>query len=135
MKALNALLDNTHPAFPEPELCDACRSSNKMNYVLVSVQSGYQQEKKGVPAWVCDECGHVHLKTKKPSKPTERGYNDKLDADEQVSAEECIAATIFDHLETEGCDGCGTLSEEDCAKLGRDILKKMLQQFRPDLFD
>ena len=68
------------------------------------------------------------------SKPAEPSYSDKLDADVQLSTEEAIAAAIFDSTEQEGCDGCGTLSEEDCGKLGRDILKMVLGRFRPDLF-
>jgi hypothetical protein len=60
-------------------------------------------------------------------------YNDKLEADEQISMEEKIASTIFGATETEGCEGCGTLSEEDCAELGRKILLEVLSKFRPDL--
>jgi hypothetical protein len=71
----------------------------------------------------------------KPADPTLPTYSEHLSADEQISAEERIASIIFGRAETEGCDGCGTLSEEDAAALGRDILRQILLQFRPDLFD
>ena len=61
-------------------------------------------------------------------------YNDNLDPGEQVDVEELIAATIADRMEVEGCDeGIGTLDENDCADLGRTILKLVLERFRPDL--
>lgn len=50
-------------------------------------------------------------------------YNDKLDPDEQVSAEEAIAARIFDFF----------YEEEDAAQLGREILYIVLRKFRSDL--
>lgn len=55
------------------------------------------------------------------------GYTDRLDADAQISAEERIAATIFDA----GVE----VSEEDASELGRSILNAALREFRPDLFD
>ena len=67
-------------------------------------------------------------------------YNDKLDADQQISTEEKIAALIseFQEMQVENDDGNGcddhTLTEEDCADLGRRILNLVLQEFRPDLF-
>lgn len=61
-------------------------------------------------------------------------YSERLGADEQLSAEERIASTIFERAETGGCDGCGTISEEDAAQLGRDILRQILMHFRADLF-
>jgi len=60
-------------------------------------------------------------------------YKLALSASDQLDMEEQIASTIFGRAETEGCDGCGTLSEEDSAQLGRDILKMVLQRFRIDL--
>jgi hypothetical protein len=53
-------------------------------------------------------------------------YTDALDADEQVTAEELIAARIFDTTN-------GALSEEMCQQLGRDLLLDILAQFRSDL--
>lgn len=62
-------------------------------------------------------------------------YNDKIDADEQIEAEEQIAAMIFD-CEVEDTEGNPIrLPEGECAQLGRDILKAVLTQFRPDFFD
>ena len=64
-------------------------------------------------------------------------YNNKLDPDELVSAEEMIAAIIFDWVENDptiekavALDAC-----ESCSKLGRDILLAILNKFRPDLLD
>jgi hypothetical protein len=53
-----------------------------------------------------------------------KGYNDKMSPDEQITAEERIAHEVFT---SEG-------TEEDCAQKGRDILKMILKEFRPDLF-
>jgi hypothetical protein len=69
------------------------------------------------------------------------GYSDKLDGDRQVSAEERIAATIFGYVKhlagKYGLDMTDEmpLGEEDCNELGRRILRDVLQEFRPDLFD
>lgn len=57
-----------------------------------------------------------------------RHYNDRLDADAQISAEEEIAVRIFDEAN-------GKIHEEDCADLGRDILYMVLRAFRPDLLE
>lgn len=53
-------------------------------------------------------------------------YNDKLDADEQITAEEGISAFLFDHFP--GID------EEDANDAGKQILRMVLEKFRPDLF-
>jgi hypothetical protein len=60
-------------------------------------------------------------------------YNDKLDADAQVSTEEAIAAMIFERVESLAPLST-SLDEEDCAHFGREILKMVLKEFRPDLF-
>lgn len=57
-------------------------------------------------------------------------YNDKLDPDVQISAEEQIAFAIFNATEL---SRDGILSEETCSQLGRDILHAVLEEFRPDL--
>jgi len=54
-------------------------------------------------------------------------YNQKLEAGDQIDAEEQIAAMIFDHDEVE-------TDEETAAELGRDILLAVLFKFRQDLF-
>ena len=59
------------------------------------------------------------------------GYNDKLDPDKQVTAEERIAARIFDSFR-ENYPG---ISEDDAQRMGRDILLMVLKEFRPDLVD
>jgi hypothetical protein len=64
-----------------------------------------------------------------------RPYSNRLDGERQVSMEEKIAAMIFDRAETEGCENCGTLNEEDCAQLGRDILYVVLKEFRPSYIE
>lgn len=56
-------------------------------------------------------------------------YNDELDADEQITAEEGIASLIFDTTNS----GDEYVSEEMAADLGRKILFDVLQVFRPDL--
>lgn len=59
-------------------------------------------------------------------------FNNKIDADDQVSAEEMIASLIFD-CEAEDSEGNPIrLPEAECAQLGRDILLRVLSQFRPD---
>jgi hypothetical protein len=63
-------------------------------------------------------------------------YNDKLDYDQQVSAEERIAATIFDYQRNTCCDANGDehqLMEYDCQMLSQRILLSILAEFRPDL--
>ena len=54
-----------------------------------------------------------------------RAYNDTFNASDQIDAEERIAALLFDDAE---------VSEEQSADLGRQILRLVLAQFRPDLF-
>jgi hypothetical protein len=69
---------------------------------------------------------------KKTTKLTDGpGYSDKLEADIQISTEEAIAAAIF---RAENASPNDFLGEEECADLGRDILKLVLGRFRPDLF-
>lgn len=58
-------------------------------------------------------------------------YNSKLEINEQISAEERIAAIIFDYEPEHG--EYHRPDENDCAELGRRILRRILQQFRPDL--
>jgi len=71
----------------------------------------------------CKFCGEPWA-----NEDVRHGYNDKLVPDEQITAEEDIAFKIYS---TEN----NFLDEEECAKLGRDILKLVLAKFRPDLFD
>jgi len=54
-------------------------------------------------------------------------YNEKLSAEDQVDAEEAIAARLYDKT-------AGEVDEETAAELGRQILKEVLLKFRPDLF-
>lgn len=65
-------------------------------------------------------------------------YNGRLDSDIQISSEEQIASIIQEAVEAAE-DSKGrhdyVLTNEDCADLGREILKRVLLQFRPDLFD
>ncbi len=51
-------------------------------------------------------------------------YNNKLNPDQQITAEERIAAYLFD---TYG------INEECSAEAGRGILRLVLKEFRPDL--
>jgi hypothetical protein len=64
-----------------------------------------------------------------------RGYNDKLEADRQISAEEKIACLIRAKLEESEGSPSMPLTDEDCADLGHEILKATLREFRPDLFE
>jgi hypothetical protein len=65
-------------------------------------------------------------------------YVDTLDPDEQVTAEEEIAAYIHayqDQMLATQDDGIDddTLTEEDCGDMSRAILLLVLRRFRPDL--
>ena len=60
-----------------------------------------------------------------------RAYLDTFDADVQITAEEQIAAAIFDRLHGENDN---SISEASCGELGRSILRGVLFEFRPDLF-
>jgi len=60
-------------------------------------------------------------------------YNTTLDADVQITAEERIAALLQERGESLLADD--GIDEEVCAQLGRDILRQVLEQFRPDLFE
>jgi len=55
------------------------------------------------------------------------GYNDTLDSDLQITTEEAIAGLILDEVDR--------VHGETAAKLGRQILKLVLKNFRPDLFE
>jgi hypothetical protein len=53
-------------------------------------------------------------------------YNANLSPDDQIEAEEAIAAAIFDGLDERP-------SEDEAAELGRTVLLLVLERFRPDL--
>lgn len=55
-------------------------------------------------------------------------YNDTLDDDDQISAEEFIAAKIFDHPRWNG-------NEYVVQQLSKTILEEILRRFRPDFFN
>lgn len=54
------------------------------------------------------------------------GYNDKLDPDTQISAEEMIGAHLFDHY---------GVNENRAQEASQEILLMVLKQFRPDLLE
>jgi hypothetical protein len=58
-------------------------------------------------------------------------YSDQLDPDQQIGAEEWIAGQIFDFEEDNGI--YIRPDEEQCAEMGRRILRGILARFRPDL--
>jgi RNase P subunit RPR2 len=117
-KALAKKASKAKPGFPKPDHCKNCGS--------VELEFCDDGESFGdYMTWVCERCGTIHK-----SKDVGPGYSDKLEADIQISTEEAIAAAIADHGTNDGYYG-----EEDCARLGRDILKLVLGRFRPDLFD
>lgn len=58
-------------------------------------------------------------------------YSDQLDADQQVSTEEKIAAFLKKEIE-ESDETFG--DDEHLGDMGRDILYLVLREFRPDLF-
>ena len=60
-------------------------------------------------------------------------YNDKFDADQQVTLEELIAAHIFDNAEREGDEGEGRVKEQSATELGKEILQLIVAELRPDL--
>ena len=55
---------------------------------------------------------------------TDIEYSERMDADDQISMEESIASYLF---ETFRCQ------EEDAAEAGRELLKRFIAAFRPDL--
>ena len=116
-------------AFDEPERCEHCGNTDPMDYHEVS--DGHECENR--PAYVCDSCGWAHLDASVSPAQKVPGYSDKLEADIQISTEEAIAATIFDFAASNDLPDC-PFDEEQCAQLGRDILKLVLGRFRPDLF-
>jgi hypothetical protein len=59
-------------------------------------------------------------------------YNALLDDDRQISVEEKIAAAIW---ELQNSRDARELDEEEVAQLGRDILKLVLREFRPDFLE
>ena len=54
------------------------------------------------------------------------GYNDSLEADQQITSEERIAAYLFEGYRD-------AFSEFDAAEAGREILQMILREYRPDL--
>lgn len=42
--------------FEEPESCDECESTEKMEFLRASLNG-----RDNVPAWICGDCGHAHL--------------------------------------------------------------------------
>jgi hypothetical protein len=54
-------------------------------------------------------------------------YNNKLNHHKQIEAEERIASMIFNDPEVD-------TFEEVASALGKEILYKVLREFRPDLF-
>jgi|HubBroStandDraft_3_1064219.scaffolds.fasta_scaffold87594_3 hypothetical protein len=70
--------------------------------------------------------------------PRPKGYTEALDADIQITAEEAIASMIrakIEEAEDSNGDADFTLTDEDCADLGRSILLHILSEFRPDLIE
>lgn len=61
-------------------------------------------------------------------------YGDALDGSLQIDTEESIATMIQSRIALELEEFMG-VSAECCQELGRDILKEVLKQFRPDLFE
>lgn len=60
-----------------------------------------------------------------------KNYADTFNPTDQVGMEEKISSIIFD-IESENE---GDLGEEACNDLGRIILRTVLEEFRPDLFE
>jgi hypothetical protein len=65
-----------------------------------------------------------------------------MTAKEQIDAEEEIAALIYKEqdsvvaaLRLVEIEAGRLFGEEDCARLGRDILQQILVRFQPDLFN
>jgi hypothetical protein len=55
-------------------------------------------------------------------------YNEKLDADLQITIEELIASKISNMSD-------GFIDEETCADLGREALYIVIANLRPDILD
>lgn len=58
--------------------------------------------------------------------PPQVQYNDTFDPDQQITLEEEIADVLFQFTHT-------NLSEEDASLLGKDILRIVIAELRPDL--
>lgn len=97
---------------------------------------GFDTEDEIVACGSCDYRGPLTTVGDNPA-PEPTGvdigapYSDQLDSDVQITAEEQIAAAIFDRLHGEDDN---SISEASCADLGRSILRGVLLEFRPDLF-
>ncbi len=81
--------------------------------------------------WEGKPCGHWGFVMEAEERRIEEErmasyYNDNLDPDQQITAEEQIAAYLFDNFR----DG---FTEEKAAEASRSILLKILEEFRPDL--
>ena len=74
----------------------------------------------------------VREATEATPDPDKVKYSRDLPAQDQVDAEEWIAACIYDHPGTQ--PGSGQTNEEIANQLGKDILYEVLRRFRPDLF-
>ena len=106
------------PGFPKPNHCKNCGS---VELEFCDDGASFGEDMK----WVCEHCGCVH-------KPEGPGYNGKLDPEVQLDTEEMIAALIFEGVrEDEGCD----VFEQRAGDLSREIVKRVLSRFRPDLFE
>jgi len=107
---------------------NVCGMMRAAGSVLDVVPPGWKPgDKPGAPTWIDIPCARGE-----PLNPDSRLYNESLDADDQITAEEEIAAYMQEKSEELVGDAL-SFSEEDCARIGRDILLLTLKRFRPDL--
>lgn len=118
-----AALNQHHAAFDSDELHDIVITHGHG----APTEDGYELGAKlvaqdGDYAKAAAEVAFRGLTTEAPQ------YNDKLDPNRQITAEEKIAAMICEDQEEHG-----DLNEWDVSNLGRNILLQVLAEFRPDL--
>ncbi len=88
--------------------------------------------------WICDGCAYIE-EEELGEPEQEPGYSDRFDGTVQVNLEEMIAAEINgaqeDLPESEEAGENYLLGDEDLQQLGRNILRRIVGELRPDLLE
>lgn len=100
--------------FLEPYACNQCGSQSL--YIASASVNG-----EAVMAWICDSCGYAHL------PPKQKTYND-------TAIRPKDRRELEQALEEMACNHLGVVDDK-VRGLGADLLRKVLLQFRPDLFN
>src|SRR5262249_42949158 len=83
---------------------------------------------------ILDALANCNLVPMQPITDPERGYAAKLCPDRQIVVEERIASLIADAIHVEPVSPYFNV-EETSQQLSRKILRQVLAEFRPDLFE